>query len=110
MNTVLHPVLDLSIHEQVPGNVSLILKVPSAVFWVKTCIEIGCRMLLSLCCLDLNAIVLVCYLFETIFVCFLSIFYNLAHSHIKVILHRHCPFLLIQYVRGFCHGSVVLLL
>jgi hypothetical protein len=31
----------------------------NAVFWVKTCIEIGSRMLLSYCCLDLNAKVLI---------------------------------------------------
>jgi hypothetical protein len=50
---------------------------------VKTCIEIGSRMLLYLCCLDLVAIVLLRYLFETIFVCFLRIFYNMAHSRIR---------------------------
>jgi hypothetical protein len=52
-------------------------------FWVKACIEIGDRVLRFLCYLDLNAKILVFYLFETIFVCFLSIFYNLAHSRIK---------------------------
>jgi hypothetical protein len=103
INTVLHPVFDLSMRGQVPGNVSVILTVPSAVFWVKACIEIGDRVLRSLCYLDLNAKILVFYLFETIFVCFLSIFYNLAHSRIKgtsllcmVVLgidfgHNSCP-------------------
>jgi hypothetical protein len=43
INTVLHPVFDLSMCGQVPGNVSVILTVPSAVFWVKACIEIGDR-------------------------------------------------------------------
>jgi hypothetical protein len=79
INTVLHPVFDLSMRGQVPGNVSVILTVPSAVFWVKACSKIGDRVLRSLCYLDLNAKILVFYLFETIFVCFLSIFYNLAH-------------------------------
>jgi hypothetical protein len=42
INTVLHPVFDLSIRGQVPGNVSVILTVPNAVFfWVKACNEIG---------------------------------------------------------------------
>jgi hypothetical protein len=41
INTVLHPVFDLSMRGQVPGNVSVILTVPGAVFWVKACIKIS---------------------------------------------------------------------
>jgi hypothetical protein len=41
INIVLHPVFDLSIRGQVPGNVSVIFTVPNAVFWVKACNEIG---------------------------------------------------------------------
>jgi hypothetical protein len=66
INTVLHPVFDLSMRGQVPGNNSVILTVPTAVFWVKACNEIGDRVLRSLCYLDLNANILVFYLFETI--------------------------------------------
>jgi hypothetical protein len=36
MNTVLHPVFDLSICGQVPGNVSVILTVPNAGFFGKS--------------------------------------------------------------------------
>jgi hypothetical protein len=83
INTVLHLVFDLSIRGQVPGNVFVILKVPNAVLGVKACNEVGDRVLKSLWCLDVNAKVLVLYIFETIFVCFLSIFYKLAHLRIK---------------------------
>jgi hypothetical protein len=52
ISTVSHPVFDLSIRGQVPGNVSVILTVPNAVFLVKACNEIGDRVLRSLCYLD----------------------------------------------------------
>jgi hypothetical protein len=110
INTVLHPLFDLSIRGKVPGNVSVILTVPNAVFWVKACNEIGDRVLRSLCCLDLNANILVFYLFETIFVCFLSIFYNLAHSHIKetsflTFLSTKSPWLCLVFIVQGCVRS-----
>jgi hypothetical protein len=86
INTVSHPVFDLSIRGQVhewTTNVSVILTVPNAVFWVKACNEIGDRVLMSLCYLDLNANILVFFFFTFLrpFSSVFSVYFTIWHIH-----------------------------